>query len=500
MISDIAFDMEVYDVAQLFIQASRNEEISPALYNGAMLIQSSGWNTRKYFKKYYAKDASFPIVITMNHTEGIYYYHFSQAQKHAEEIFTGYWKNPDILRQRFEIFHNLDNQISVIYDRITRSRIKCNQEDALRDDAIAIRDAAWDMNAALFFSIVFDEQLCLKLLGQVRSAITPDRVRSLWEKATQPISQSFDIRRRHMALNMLMHGASWEEMGERCQFFEAHYDRVKDPSEVISDLKKDFGGYSSELIKVSLDRDSDVAKKRRQEYAQWIKTLSAEEVKLVEYIQAIIKLRDVRKDPMARAVTIMHRFAQKIFTECAIEEKYIPYAHFHEVLEGSRYVDSIRHVLQSRLPEYAAFVDNDGNISDATGAHESTKKQLNDFYLQQQFSETDSGNVITGSTGSPGNIQGRVRVISSYQAQKDSFQENEILVSGMTRPEFVPLMQKASAIITDEGGITSHAAIISRELKIPCIIGTKIATQVLKDGDLVEVDADKGMVKIIGRA
>jgi pyruvate,water dikinase len=62
----------------------------------------------------------------------------------------------------------------------------------------------------------------------------------------------------------------------------------------------------------------------------------------------------------------------------------------------------------------------------------------------------------------------------------------------MTSPDFIPILKKVSAIITDEGGITCHAAIVSRELKIPCIVGTKIATKVLKDGDVVEVDAQKG--------
>jgi len=64
----------------------------------------------------------------------------------------------------------------------------------------------------------------------------------------------------------------------------------------------------------------------------------------------------------------------------------------------------------------------------------------------------------------------------------------------------MPAIKKASAIVTNVGGITCHAAIVSRELKIPCIIGTKIATKVLKDGDLVEVDAQKGIVKILKRA
>ena len=71
----------------------------------------------------------------------------------------------------------------------------------------------------------------------------------------------------------------------------------------------------------------------------------------------------------------------------------------------------------------------------------------------------------------------------------------DILVSKATNPNVVPAMKIAGAIITDEGGITCHAAIISRELKIPCVIGTKIATQVLKDGDKVEVDANNGIIK-----
>ncbi len=71
----------------------------------------------------------------------------------------------------------------------------------------------------------------------------------------------------------------------------------------------------------------------------------------------------------------------------------------------------------------------------------------------------------------------------------------DILLSQATSPDLLPAMKKAAAIVTEQGGITSHAAIVSRELGIPCVIGTKIATKVLKDGDLVEVDANRGIVK-----
>lgn len=106
---------------------------------------------------------------------------------------------------------------------------------------------------------------------------------------------------------------------------------------------------------------------------------------------------------------------------------------------------------------------------------------------------------ISGKSAYGGITRGKARIILSKK-QIPSLENGEILVTAMTTPDFLPALQKAAAFITDEGGITCHAAIVARELKKPCIIGTKIATQVLKDGDLVEVDADNGVVRILERA
>ena len=101
---------------------------------------------------------------------------------------------------------------------------------------------------------------------------------------------------------------------------------------------------------------------------------------------------------------------------------------------------------------------------------------------------------IKGLPASLGRVTGKVRVLFSAQ-DSDLLEENEILVTKRTSVDFMVAIKKAAAIVTDLGGVTSHAAIISRELDIPCIVGTQIATEVLKDGDLVEVDADQGIVK-----
>jgi len=79
----------------------------------------------------------------------------------------------------------------------------------------------------------------------------------------------------------------------------------------------------------------------------------------------------------------------------------------------------------------------------------------------------------------------------------NKIEDGDVLVTSMTNPEMVLGMQKAAAIVTDEGGLLCHAAIISREMKKPCIIGTEIATDVLRDGDFIEVDAEKGVVRKI---
>ena len=106
---------------------------------------------------------------------------------------------------------------------------------------------------------------------------------------------------------------------------------------------------------------------------------------------------------------------------------------------------------------------------------------------------SDAKILVQGLGASPGAGTGKVRILKTSKEIKN-MERGEILVTEMTTPDFVPGMKKAAAIITDTGGMTSHAAIVSRELGIPCIVGTGNATQVLKDGMEVTVDGSHGMV------
>jgi pyruvate,water dikinase len=108
--------------------------------------------------------------------------------------------------------------------------------------------------------------------------------------------------------------------------------------------------------------------------------------------------------------------------------------------------------------------------------------------------EQERGAVLVRGLGAaPGVASGAVRVIGELSGA-DALAEGEVLVTHMTAPDWVPLMRKAAAIVTDSGGMTCHAAIVSRELGIPCVVGTAEATKVLRDGEVVTVDAGEGVV------
>ena len=119
---------------------------------------------------------------------------------------------------------------------------------------------------------------------------------------------------------------------------------------------------------------------------------------------------------------------------------------------------------------------------------------LGDLYAEVNAGDPHTA-LVSGRTGSPGKAAGRVRIVSPDAVATTTLASDEVLVCTMTTPDYIALMQQAAAIVTDLGGVLSHAAIIARELKKPCITGTKNATAKLTDGQAIIVDADSGNVQ-----
>jgi phosphohistidine swiveling domain-containing protein len=116
--------------------------------------------------------------------------------------------------------------------------------------------------------------------------------------------------------------------------------------------------------------------------------------------------------------------------------------------------------------------------------------------IEEKSEESLEVNEVKGTIASKGKIKGKVRYLKDA-SELSKIEQRDILVTPMTTTDFTPILDKISGIVTDEGGLTCHAAIVSRELNIPCIIGTKIATRVFKDNDIVELDAENGIIRKI---
>lgn len=219
--------------------------------------------------------------------------------------------------------------------------------------------------------------------------------------------------------------------------------------------------------------------------------LNDDELNVVRLSQTLIRSKSLRADSRQFAHVLINKIVDRLAEECGVAVGDL------EILSTE---EMIAFICESRLPENIAkrrvhaVVPSapDGNYAFIVDEGK-VQEYIDTRVIKEEISDNRE---IEGQVAQPGKVRGRARLVFGPQ-HNAKVQKGDILISRATSPQLLPAMKKSAAFVTDIGGITSHAAIVSRELKIPCIIGTKIATQVLKDGDLVEVDADNGVVKIL---
>jgi len=217
--------------------------------------------------------------------------------------------------------------------------------------------------------------------------------------------------------------------------------------------------------------------------------LSTWQKNLLYIMDEFFKIQDIRKKYVLISNFYQIQLLKEISRRSKVSFDVLKYSIFPEVgkiLDGKTTVKT----LSKRLTG-CACLSAKGGFSLISGVE---YKRLFNYFNSSRNKQME----LKGMTASLGRARGKVKKILKIH-DMINMEQGDILVTSMTRPEMMPVMRLASAIITDEGGITSHAAIVSRELKIPCIIGMKIATQALNDGDEVEVDANQGIIRILKR-
>lgn len=204
------------------------------------------------------------------------------------------------------------------------------------------------------------------------------------------------------------------------------------------------------------------------------KTMKIVNSEISEQTVQLIKVKDVTKET---AVPKSKQHVQKVSDEVIVKvaklgQKLQDHYKFPQDVEWA-YEDGRLYIVQTRPITTMDVVENLGETAELIG----------------EVPEA----ILSGSAASPGIVSGVVKVLKSPK-ENDKVQKGDVLVAEMTTPDFVPAMKRAAAIVTDQGGQTSHAAIVSRELGVPCVVGTSSATKVLKTGQLITVDAVQGNV------
>ncbi len=246
----------------------------------------------------------------------------------------------------------------------------------------------------------------------------------------------------------------------------------KDPKKILKKLKEGF---------------KNLLNKKKQSLKKY--NLSQKFLKLCNDTSNAMKIMDFKKEICSKAhyhvQFLMNAIAQRLNLSL-IQANYLTPKEISAALLDNQILS--KNTLNKRY-KFSVYKT---ETKDINFLDEETSKYI--AKKLKNLENTDS--IIKGICSNPGIVKGKARVIIK-NSDFSKMKKGEILVTPYTTPDYSILMKKAIATITDLGGITSHASIVSRELNIPCITGTKNASELIKSGDLIEVNADFGIVKIL---
>jgi phosphoenolpyruvate synthase/pyruvate phosphate dikinase len=483
-------------LAQEFIDSMHGGNSIPSLNGYSLFVFASGYNTEKYYGRVYKKELEYSFLNVRYGSKTQAFLPEDVWKGYASEVFAEFLKDNNYINKVKENFYKNFPAIDHLYSTYTYDYISHQSEGNLLKFIQEDFDLFWKTNAWSHFSIYFDLDLCFHVLKEIYPEITKTDLESIWHNATDMVAESFDKAQKRDILSYLVEYGNSDQLTEHCQYFLTSYKNVQPLEKVAEELEKTYGEFIKDPTKArsELNRMNDELNKKTSEFENWKSTLPTTLQKVSEFCQLVMQVRDQRKNHFSKGLTIAWRAAELLFEKAGVDKKLIEnILPLDELIKGSDHIANIKDELEKRENGYVVYVPYHGSKKISYDHLEENQNLINDYFNSHHDKEATE---IKGQVGNKGKVKGVVRIIRS-QDQFDLFKDGEILVTGMTRPEYVPLMRIAKAIITDEGGITCHAAIVSRELNKPCVIGTKFATQIFKDGDEVEVDADSGIVKII---
>ncbi len=481
------------DLFEMFIKSIDQKKLYPPLTTSSIFVQTCTSLYQPYVKKYF-QDNKPMNVLTLHYLGKTWTYLDSvKLESLSEEMFYKFLTKKISKESFFIEFDHYKNKIDLAYKKGSYKRIKSLSDSDLEDFMKEVIANFLELDAMSLFSLVVDQSFLEKHF----SLYTQGKVLAsdFYTKSSEVPIISFDKKQYRDFLLTIATESTKSEMYEKLQYIGTSYSKYLFLDEIETFLSQKYGNIALDSQpSLALQTEEEELKTLQQNYHDWYLTLNEDEQLLASFIFTAIECRDERKIPIQKAFCILSRCLEVFFTRKNIDVKYLWNITFEEILKGKEYLESIKDNLEKRelgCVFFANYGEEKLEIEEGKEAFDKVFKEMQELYHLK-----DKIQILVGTSASPWKIIGKVRCVQFIE-DADCFQDWEVLITGMTRPEYIPLMKNASAIITDEWGITCHAAIVSRELKKPCIIGTRVATQVLKDGDFVEVDADNGIISVL---
>ncbi len=252
---------------------------------------------------------------------------------------------------------------------------------------------------------------------------------------------------------------------------------------------------ASENVKERMQFIKIMQEKRAKEYTALMHDIQQEPLRSqIALLHDLGFIRDAREECRDKLTMLERPLYERIAVRAGLALREVTALHDDEIvdlLNGVGTTNALKVKITARLERFAIDVQGTTiRLIDDTKEQDDVVCEVRSLEAMREV----RGTIACSAR----RIQGVVRIVlNARECQK--VQEGDILVTTMTKPDFLPAMKRASAFITDEGGLTCHAAIIAREMNKPCIIGTKVATTTLRDGDLVDVDTQDGVVRLLPR-
>ncbi len=402
-------------------------------------------------------------------------------------------KNPNFSRNIKKLYFSLGKNL-------IKKAIICGKDD-LKNKTQTVNNFKkfCDANSKLSFGLAYTSYI-----GNTLQDLTQERFKdeklisilSMPNKLVPFMEQKYDLLRIGAKIQKRKKSKKWvqKELAKHNRKFRAiPVNFIDQPWDI-----KFFKEQLNELLKQDCDKKLKKLKvnhrKIRKKQDKITKKLSKKDKLLVEAAQTATYLNEYRKFIFCNTNLIIRPFLQRIAKKYGLKDWLeVTFLTPYEIIDLLKYGKVDKNIIKQRKKGYCLLIL---NKKIRLLNKKEQKYVLKNFQVKapRKHKVTKKIKQVKGIIASTGKTTGIAKVIYS---SKDfhRFKQGEILVAKMTSVDFMPIISKASAIVTDEGGITCHAAIVSREMGIPCVIGTKIATKVIKDGDLVEVDADNGVVK-----